>query len=138
MQNDQAVIRKMFGCLIYVIHLPIPKTFFQFPKICGAEGWTYLKLVSAIFSLFLKEKCVAQSFLTKYFEQKFNLRLLYLPIVSRRFILSLATTQPAFCKTSCVEKITVCVIETMLVTQPLVQMNKARREVNQQVNLKSR
>ena len=31
---------------------------------------------------------------------------------------------------TCLEKITVCVIETMLVTLPLVQMNKARREVN--------
>ena len=30
-------------------------------------------------------------------------------------------------KTSCFEKITVCVIETMLVTLPLVQMNKAQR-----------
>ena len=33
-------------------------------------------------------------------------------------------------ETSWLEKITVCVIETMLVTLPLVQMNKARREVN--------
>ena len=33
-------------------------------------------------------------------------------------------------ETSCLEKITVCVIETMLVTLPLVQMNKARRKVN--------
>ena len=33
-------------------------------------------------------------------------------------------------ETSCVEKITLCVIETMLVTLPLAQMNKARREVN--------
>ena len=32
-------------------------------------------------------------------------------------------------ETSCVEKITACVIETMLVTLPLVQMDKARREV---------
>ena len=34
-------------------------------------------------------------------------------------------------ETSCLEKITVSVIETMLVTLPLVQMNKAQREVNQ-------
>ena len=33
-------------------------------------------------------------------------------------------------ETSCLEKITVCVIETMLVTLLLVQMNKAWREVN--------
>ena len=31
---------------------------------------------------------------------------------------------------TCFEKITLCVIEAMLVTLPLVQMNKARREVN--------
>ena len=31
----------LFG-LIYIIHLPIPKIFFKFPKICGAEEWTYL------------------------------------------------------------------------------------------------
>ena len=41
-------------------------------------------------------------------------------------------------KTSCFEKITVCVIETMLVTLPLVQMNKARREVSQQIKIKLR
>ena len=38
---------------------------------------------------------------------------------------------------TCFEKITVCVIETMLVTLPLVQMNKARREVSQQIKYKS-
>ena len=31
----------LFG-LIYIIHLPIPKTFFKFSKICGTEEWTYL------------------------------------------------------------------------------------------------
>ena len=39
---------------------------------------------------------------------------------------------------SCFEKITVCVIETMLVTLPLDQMKKARREVSQQIKYKSR
>ena len=34
-------------------------------------------------------------------------------------------------ETCCLEKITVCVIETMLRTLPFVQMNNARREVNQ-------
>ena len=65
---------------------------------------------------------------TKYIEKKFTLQLFFLPIVSRTFILSWATR---LLETSCSEKITVCVIETMLVTLPLVQMNKARREVNQ-------
>ena len=41
-------------------------------------------------------------------------------------------------KTSCFEKITVCVIETMLMTLPLVQMSKAQREVTQQIKHKSR
>ena len=34
---------------------------------------------------------------------------------------------------TCLEKITVCVIETMLVTLPLVQMNKAWMEVSRQI-----
>ena len=40
-------------------------------------------------------------------------------------------------ETSYLEKITGCVIETMLVTLPLVQMNKAQRELNQQSKYKS-
>ena len=40
-------------------------------------------------------------------------------------------------ETSCLEKITVCVIETMLVTLPLVQMNRARKEVSEQIKYKS-
>ena len=54
----------------------------------------YLKLVFAIFySFFLKEQYVSWLFQMKYFEIKFNLQLLYLPIVSRAFILSWATTR---------------------------------------------
>ena len=41
-------------------------------------------------------------------------------------------------KTSCFEKITESVIDTMLVTLPLVQRNKAQGEVNQQIKRKSR
>ena len=40
-------------------------------------------------------------------------------------------------KTSCLEKITVFLIETMLVMLLLVQRNKARREVSQQIKYKS-
>ena len=40
-------------------------------------------------------------------------------------------------ETYCFEKITVCVIETMLVTLPFAQMNKAQREVSQQIKYKS-
>ena len=65
----------------------------------------------------------------KYIEKKFNLQLFFLPSVSRTFILSWATTHypPPW---NFLFRKTVCVIETMLVTLPLVQMNKARREVN--------
>ena len=45
---------------------------------------------------------------------------------------------PHLLKTSCFEKITVCVIGTMLVSLPLVQMSKARREVSQQTKYKSK
>ena len=66
----------------------------------------------------------------KYIEKKFNLQLFFLPTVSLTFILSGLPRATRLLETSCLEKITVCVMETMLVTLPLVQMNKARREVN--------
>ena len=47
-----------------------------------------LKLVSAIFHYFQKKQYASWLFRTKYFEIKFNLQLLYLPIVSQTFILS--------------------------------------------------
>ena len=75
----------------------------------------YLKLVSAIF----ERHYISSLFRTKYIEKKFNLFSPGLPRATRLL------------ETSCLEKITVCVIETMLVMLPLVQMNKARREVNQ-------
>ena len=40
MWNDQAVIRKMFGCLVLFASFKFPN--FKFPKICGAEERTYL------------------------------------------------------------------------------------------------
>ena len=82
------------------------------------------------FSLFLKDKCIYSLFRTKYVEKKFNLQLFFLPTVPRTFILSGATRRSRLIETSCLEKITVCVIETMPVTLPLVQMYKARREGN--------
>ena len=41
-------------------------------------------------------------------------------------------------KTSCFEKMTVCVIETILVTSQRVQIYQAQREVSQQIKHKSR
>ena len=89
-----------------------------------------LKACVRYFSLFLKDKCTSSLVRTKYIEKKFTLQLFFLPTVSRTSILSRATTATRLLETSCLEKITVCVIETMLVTLPLVQVNKARGEVN--------
>ena len=46
-------------------------------------------------------------------------------------LFSWATMRYCLLETSCLEKITVSVIKTMLMTLPLVQMNKVQREVNQ-------
>ena len=81
------------------------------------------------FSPFLKDKCISSLVQTKYIEKKFTLQLFFLPTVSRTFILSWATTRYPTPWNFLFRKNN-CVIETMLVTLPLVQMNKARREVN--------
>ena len=82
------------------------------------------------FSLFLKDKCISSLFRTKYIEKKFNLQLFFLPSVYEHLFSPGLPRATRLLETSWLEKITVCVIETMLVTLPLVQMNKARREVN--------
>ena len=48
----------LFG-VIHIIHLPIPKIFFKFPKICGAEEWTYLNFTHKFiqWNSFLKCPC---------------------------------------------------------------------------------
>ena len=88
------------------------------------------------FSLFLKEQCASWLFRTKYFEKKFNLLLFYLPTVSWTFFSSGLPRATHLIETSS-EKITACVIETILVTLPLVPMNKARRKVSQQIKYNS-
>ena len=88
-----------------------------------------LKACISYFSLFLKDKCISSLFRTNYIGKKFNL-VFFLLTVSWRFSPGLPRAVRPL-KTSCLEKITLCVIETMLMTLPLVQMNKARREVNQ-------
>ena len=89
-----------------------------------------LKACVCYFSLFLKDKCISLLFRTKYIEKKFNLQLLFLPTVSHLFSPGLPRAT-RFLENFCLEKITVCAIETMLMTLLLVQMNKAQREVNQ-------
>ena len=66
----------------------------------------------------------------KYIEKKFNLQLFFFPLFHEDLFSPGLPRATRLLETSCLEKITACVIETMLVTLPLVQMNKARREVN--------
>ena len=96
-----------------------------------------LKLVSAIFHFFQRN-----NMFPGYFEQNTLKRnLIYSCFIFPLFHKHLFSPGPPratrLLETSCFQKITVCVIETMLVTFPLVQMNKARREVSQQIKYKS-
>ena len=96
-----------------------------------------LKLVSAIFHYFF------YYVLFGYFEQNTLKRNLtyscfIFPLFHEHLFSHELPRSARLRKISCFEKITVCVIEAMLVTLPLVQRNKARREVNQQIKRKSR
>ena len=52
-------------------------------KVIGKENKKILvKACVRYFSLFLKAKCISSIFRTKYIENKFNLELFFLPIVS--------------------------------------------------------
>ena len=84
-----------------------------------------LKACVRYFLLFLKDKCISSLFRTKYIEKKFNLQLFFFPLFHEHLFSPGLPRATRLLETSCLEKITVCVIETMLVTLPLVQMNKA-------------
>ena len=90
------------------------------------------------FSLFLKDKCISSSFRTKYIEKKFNLPLFFLPSIHEHLFSLGISRATCLLETSCLEKITACVIKTMLVILPLVQMNKARREGNRTNQVQSK
>ena len=67
---------------------------------------------------------------TMYIEKKFNLSCFFFPLFHEHLFCPGLPRATRLLETSCLDKITVCVIDTMLMTLPLVQMNKARREVN--------
>ena len=96
-----------------------------------------LKLASAIFHYFWKNMV-----LLGYFERNILKRnLTYSGFIFPLFpehLFSPALPRAVRLLKTCFEKITVCVMETMLVTLPVVQTNKARREMNQQIKPKSR
>ena len=92
--------------------------------------YCYFKACVRYFSLFLKDKCISSLFRTKYIEKKFNLQLFFFPLFHKDLFSPGLPRATRTLETSCLEKITACVIETMLVTLRLVQMNKAQREGN--------
>ena len=89
------------------------------------------------FSLFLKEQCVSWLFRTKYFEKKLTYSCFIFPLFHEHLFSPELSHAARLLKTSCFEKITVCVIEKMFVTLPLVQISQVRREVSQQIKHKS-
>ena len=82
------------------------------------------------FSLFLKDKCISLLFRMQYIKKNLTYSCFFLLLFHEHLFSPGLPCATRLLETSCSEKITVCVIETMLVTLPLVQMNKARREVN--------
>ena len=91
---------------------------------------SFFKACVRYFSLFLKDKCISSLFRTKYIENKFNLQLCFFPLFHEDLFSPGLPGATRLLETSCLEKITVCVTETMDVTFPLVQMNKPRRKGN--------
>ena len=71
----------------------------------------HFKACVCYFLLFLKDKC--SLFRTKYIEKKFNFQLFFLPTVSGALFSPGLPRATRLLETFCLEKITVCVIETM-------------------------
>ena len=83
------------------------------------------------FSLFLKDKCISLLFRMQYIKKNLTYSCFFLLLFHEHLFSPGLPCATRLLETSCSEKITVCVIKTMLVTLPLVQMNKkAWREVN--------
>ena len=85
-----------------------------------------LKLVSAIF----KRQLFLRYFERNTLKRNLTYSCFFFPLFHEHLFSPELPRATRLLETSCLEKITVCVIETMLVTLPLVQMNKARRKVN--------
>ena len=88
---------------------------------------TDLKLVSAVF----KRHAFLRYFERSRLKRNLTYSCFFFPLLHKHLFSPGLPRATCLRETSCLEKITVCVNETMLVMLPLVQMNKARREVNQ-------
>ena len=96
-----------------------------------------LKLVSAIFHYFLKNNMFLGYFERNTLKRNLTYSCFIFPLFHEH-LFSPELPRAARLLKTCFEKITVCAIETMLVALPLLQMNKARRKVSQQIKHKSR
>ena len=85
-----------------------------------------IKLFKKVRSLFIYQKNVRQEFQSN----NWTYSCFFFPLFHEHLFSPGLLRATRLFETPCLEKITVCVIEVMLVTLPLVQMNKARREVN--------
>ena len=93
----------------------------------GIKG---LKLVFAIFHNFYKNNVFPGYFERNTMKRNLTYCCFIFPLFHEHLFTPGLPRTTRHVETSCFEKITVCLIETMLVTLPLVQMNKALREVN--------
>ena len=82
------------------------------------------------FSLFLKEKLFLRYFKQSTLKRNLTYSCFFFPLFHKHLFSPGLPCATHLLETSYLEKITVFVIETMLLMLPLVQMNKARREVN--------
>ena len=98
-----------------------------------------LKLVSTIFHYFSKTNVFLRYFECSTLNKNLTYSCFFLPMFHEHLFSPGLPRATRLLETSCSEKITVCVIETMLVTLPLVQMNKeARKEVNQKNQIQTK
>ena len=105
---------------------------------CFCRLWVFFKACVRYFSLFLKDQCSFWLFKRNALKRNLTYSCFIFPLVHEHLFSLELLRAVHLLITSCFQKRTVCVIEIILVTLPLVQMNKAQREVNQQIKHKSR
>ena len=99
--------------------------------------------MSAIFHYFYKTNVFLCYFERRTLKRNLTYCCFFFPLFQEHLFSPGLPRATRLVETSCVEKVTICVIETMLVTLPLVQMNKARRKANRtnqvqtKINMKS-
>ena len=131
---------KMF---IQTIHCDtFQQTWVADPHIHKVLNSTYLRVLLKAcvhyFSLFQKNNVLFGYFEQNNLKRNLTCSSFIFPLFHEHVFFHELPCAACLVKTSCFEKITVCVIETMLMSLLLVQRNKTRTEVNQQIKCKSR